>query len=252
MVGIPIHSSRGYPSTDDVRVRDPNNDEVRVGYPSTDDVSEGYPSTDNVKAGCPCINDVRVGYVNIDDSRIGYPSTDDVRVRYPGTDNVRVSPRTDDSNIDNVRIGYPSSEDDKVKFTRPTACPGQKGGLFPKRPLNVIGGLSPKSPWNGQYSQLPPGESPMAENSSPPGASLPPGNFPLYGAFSREASPKKTKSFVCELCGKVYGTWAGRYYHNQMKHGVEKKFKCAMCEKAFPKGSDLNRHMQSIHKNTLH
>ena len=73
-----------------------------------------------------------------------------------------------------------------------------------------------------------------------------PGDVPVVGDSG--VSPKKSKSFVCEFCGKVYGTWAGRYYHNQMKHGAEKKFQCQLCDKGFPKGSDLNRHKWARHK----
>ena len=43
----------------------------------------------------------------------------------------------------------------------------------------------------------------------------------LLGGSPPGVYPRKTGTFVFELCGKVYGTWGGRYYHNTMKHGEE-------------------------------
>ena len=52
--------------------------------------------------------------------------------------------------------------------------------------------------------------------------------------------------FPCQICGKVYKSWAGRYYHMSY-HTGERKHCCTVCGKLFVRGPDCRRHMAAVH-----
>ncbi len=66
---------------------------------------------------------------------------------------------------------------------------------------------------------------------------------------SQAPAPKgaRVKCYVCEICGKEFGTWTGRYYHMAIHTGNYKIF-CDLCDKGFMKNDAYKRHLDQHRK----
>ena len=64
---------------------------------------------------------------------------------------------------------------------------------------------------------------------------------------SRGPGSAKGGSYVCDLCGKPFATWAGRYFH-MAKHTGQYKLKCDLCDKGFMKTDAYKNHMMMHRK----
>ncbi len=58
----------------------------------------------------------------------------------------------------------------------------------------------------------------------------------------RGSAFKNKKTFECEICGAVFGTHGGRYYH-MATHTGQYKYKCQLCDKGFMKTDAFKNHM---------
>ena len=66
------------------------------------------------------------------------------------------------------------------------------------------------------------------------------------GASSQRGS-RVVKCYQCQVCGKEFGTWTGRYYHMAIHTGNYKIF-CDLCDKGFMKNDAYKRHLDQHRK----
>ncbi len=78
----------------------------------------------------------------------------------------------------------------------------------------------------------------------PEGNKNPMGSLTFASAADRfrGSAFKNKKTYECEVCGAVFGTHGGRYYHMAM-HTGQYKYNCQLCDKGFMKTDAFNKHM---------
>lgn len=62
-------------------------------------------------------------------------------------------------------------------------------------------------------------------------------------------SHEKTKTFICEQCGKSFGTKFFLNQHIASVHVKQKPFKCTHCEQFFAYKDNLKKNIASVHEN---
>ena len=65
----------------------------------------------------------------------------------------------------------------------------------------------------------------------------------------RLAKLQGRRKYECNICGEVFGTYGGRYYH-MASHTGKFKYKCDLCDKGFMK-TDAYRNHIAMHKKQM-
>ena len=65
----------------------------------------------------------------------------------------------------------------------------------------------------------------------------------------RLAKLQGRRKYVCNICGAVFGTYGGRYYH-MASHTGKFKYNCDLCDKGFMK-TDAYRNHIAMHRKQI-
>ncbi len=133
-------------------------------------------------------------------------------------------------------------------MSNPMLMQGRKGGRSGRKGQPTRATLQPppmKGPFKseGGFDELSPNHSQVNDQSP-----VFPTKRPRARGRPRSGEgPLPSGGYICQICGKEFATWAGRYFH-MAKHTGNYKVTCELCDKGFMKMDAYKNHMQMHRK----
>ncbi len=116
--------------------------------------------------------------------------------------------------------------------------PGRKGHPARSKPPPMKGPFKTEGGF-----EIPPNDNQVNDESS-----IVPGQRPKSRGRPRSGEgPSASGGYICQICGREFATWAGRYFH-MAKHTGKYKVTCELCDKGFMKMDAYKNHMQMHRK----